>query len=113
MLCIKNLKKTQLDERCRRSFQVQDTWSCQHLIGESYISQPICWAQVETAGLVALLSLAQSVSRGHTGALLQKATQQSAALLHSTSVSTLTGTMGLFRKGTLQGAASAGVEKPT
>lgn len=44
------------------------------LLGESYISQPICWTRVErrveTAGLGAALSLAQSVSRGHAGALL-------------------------------------------
>lgn len=58
----------------------------------------------KTVGLVAMLSLAQSVSRGGAGAPLQKATQHSAGQQHSISVSLLTGKMGLFgRKDTLQG----------
>lgn len=50
----------------------------------------------ETVVLVAVLSLAQSFGRGHAGALLQKAAQQSAGLLHSISVSSLTEKTGLF-----------------
>lgn len=70
----------------------------------------------ETAGLVARLSLAQSVSRGHAGARLQKATQQSAGLLHSISACLLADTEdgGCFgRKDTLQGTGlSRGGKNP-
>lgn len=59
-------------------------------------SQLICLPQGETAVLVTALSLVQSVSRGHAGALQQKATQYSAGFLHSISVCSLTGKKGLF-----------------
>lgn len=44
--------------------------SPQMLLGKPHIFQLICLVQGETDGLVAVLSLSPSVSRGHAGVLL-------------------------------------------